>query len=237
MAAITGRLRGAVSDAPVHDDAGDRRSVTRRLPLPNGRALIGGLLVAVAAVGLVATQRRSVAEGGERVLIATRAIAPGATIVEDDLGWVSMTLYDGTAKRVFTESSDLAGKVAAVPIAADELISTAMIAASSPSASTGRRVTLDLPAAGALDGALTPGDRVDVVSTGDAEGSSTVIARGVMVAQVPDTDAVEGIGGNDRLRITLIAPDEQSAVALLDAAATRHVALLGSAAAGSAATK
>ena len=106
-----------------------------------------------------------------------------------------------------------------------------------PSASTGRRVTLDLPAAGALDGALTPGDRVDVVSTGDAEGSSTVIARGVMVAQVPDTDAVEGIGGNDRLRITLIAPDEQSAVALLDAAATRHVALLGSAAAGSAATK
>lgn len=232
MAAVTGQMRTA-ADGGGHDGEGTseqrrtRRRTLRHVSLPGGRALLGGLLVALSAVGLVATQRGVDEPVGAKVLIARRSIPAGSTIVSRDLGWVSMSLYDGTARHAFRSPRQLVGRSAAVPIAADELISSAMLAPKGPT--TGRRVSIELTSASALGGSLHPGDRVDVVASGDAAASTAVIARDALVAAAPGGESEGGIGGNDHVRVTLVVADETTAVALLDAAASSKVALIGAA--------
>lgn len=232
MTAVTGQMQAA-SGAGGNDGEGTsgerstRRRTLRHVSLPGGRALLGGLLVAVSAVGLVAAQRGGDEPAGAKVLIARRPIAAGATIVSGDLGWVSMSLYDGTARHAFRAPEQLLGRAVSVPIAADELISSAMLAPKDPA--TGRRVSIELTSAGALGGSLHAGDRVDVVASGDSAATTAVIARDALVAAAPDGESEGGIGGNDHVGVTLVVADEATAVAVLDAAASSKVALIGAA--------
>lgn len=232
MAAVTGHMRttaetgGGDGEGTGRDDRPRRRTL-RRGSLPGGRALLGGLLVALSAVGLVATQRGSDEPAGTKVLIARRPIAAGATIASADLGWVEMSLYDGTARHAFESPDKVVGRAAAVPIAADELISSSMLAPASRA--TGRRVSIEVSSAAALGGSLVAGDRVDVVASGDTAATTAVIARDAVIASTPGDESEKGIGAQDRVGITLIVADEATAVAVLDAAASSQVALIGAA--------
>lgn len=231
MTAVTGQMRTR-ADAAANDgeDGGVRHHRRRTLAhrsLPGGRALLGGLLVALSAVGLIAVQRGGEEPVGTRVLIARRSIPAGATITSADLGWVAMSLYDGTARHAFTSPDKVVGRAAAVPIASDDLISSSMLAPTT--APDGRRVSIELSPAGALSGSLVAGDRVDVVASGDTAATTSVIARGAVVAATPGDDTDGGIGANDRVGVTLVVADEATAVAVLDAAASSKVALIGAA--------
>ena len=91
-----------------------------------------------------------------------------------------------------------------------------------PIRTTARRLTLGLPAGRALGGVLAPGQYVDLLSTGDTAGSTTVVARDALVTGV-DQHGSDGIGTNDTIAVSLVVADESTAAAVVDANETGKV--------------
>ena len=77
-----------------------------------------------------------------------------------------------------------------------------------------RQVTLALPTGRALGGEVADGQVVDLLATGDLAGSTTVIARRALVTGV-DASGAESIGSTDEVRLTLVLPDEEAALAVV----------------------
>src|SRR5215468_2980878 len=115
--------------------AGGGRPLRARRPLPGGRAVAGGFLVAAAAVGLFASYLQATARPANRYVVARRAVAIGHTIASTDLALGSMDLPAAVAAHAFRNPSDIAGRVALAPIAAGQLMEDTGLA--------GRGATLD----------------------------------------------------------------------------------------------
>lgn len=206
------------------------RAARRNLSLPNGRALTGGLLIALSALGLYSAWRSASAGPTQQRLVAVRDIGPGAVIGADDLGLAQVDLYPGTDRRSFADADQLIGRRALIGIRRDELVQRSMVATPAGSEqAVSRRITIELSAAAALDGRVESGERIDVVSTDDRSGETRVVAEDVMVESRPTADD-STIGGSGSVRLTLLVPDETTALAVIDAAQTAKVSLIGSSA-------
>jgi Flp pilus assembly protein CpaB len=191
---------------------------------PTGRAVLGGLLVVVAGVGVYAAHEQATASPDTKWLVATHAIAPGSTITPADLGLATMRLGPA-ASRAFADPADVIGRVALDRVDEGEVLQRSDISAHrriDPSRATARRLTLALPAGRALGGLLAPGQYVDLLSTGDTAGSTTVVARDALVTAV-DQRSSEGIGTNDAIAVSLVVADETTATAVVDANETGKV--------------
>ena len=69
-----------------------QRTILRRRTLPDGRAVAGGLLVTIAAVGAFALAEQEPADPRRDVVIATRDIEPGERLESADLALEPMAL-------------------------------------------------------------------------------------------------------------------------------------------------
>ena len=113
------------------------------------------------------------------VVIAVREIAARATIAEEDLMMREVPL-DATNAQAFTNTADVVGRVAAVPIAAGQAMFPNMLASSKPGdefelPEPGEEVgpddppvragSLTVPDDRAVAGTLESGDRVDIIAT------------------------------------------------------------------------
>jgi Flp pilus assembly protein CpaB len=192
--------------------------------LPSGRAVLGGLLVVLAGVGVYAAHEQATASPDTKWLVATRAIAPGATITPADLGLATMRL--GPAEgRAFAQPADVIGRVALDRVDEGEILQRSDISTRrrvDPSRAAARRLTLALPSGRALNGALAPGQYVDLLSTGDTAGSTTVVARDALVTAV-DQRGTDGIGTNDAIAVSVVVADEATAAVVVDANETGKV--------------
>ena len=117
------------------------------------------------------------------------------------------------------------GRVALDRIDAGEVVQRSDISSRrriDPSRAAARRLTLALPSGRALAGALAPGQYVDLLSTGDTAGSTTVVARDALVTAV-DQGGQDGIGTNDAIAVSVVVADEATAAAVVDANETGKV--------------
>src|SRR3954464_14532051 len=81
-------------------DAGaTSRTIRRRRTLPGSRAVVGGLLVAVAAVGTYAMATGAGGDAGTAYLAAARDLPAGHRIERGDLGTVDADLPAATRVR------------------------------------------------------------------------------------------------------------------------------------------
>ncbi|TML58120.1 MAG: hypothetical protein E6G17_12765, partial [Actinobacteria bacterium] len=71
---------------------GAGRAVRRRRSLPSGRALVGGLLVAIAAVGVFGAWLSATAAPTSSYVVARHDIAPGHRVTRADLALVRLHL-------------------------------------------------------------------------------------------------------------------------------------------------
>ena len=193
-----------------------------RSALPRGRAVLGGLLVALSAVGLMMAHGAATRTDRRTWLVATADIAQGEEIEAAALGLAPMELADATARRAYGNGDDVVGRVATSAIHAGDLIQRGHVSRDEPDSGPRRRLTVAMSGARALGGDLRPGDRVEVVAA-NAEGSS-VIAR-AMVSAV--TAPRSGLGAGDELSVTLVVDDEATAGTVLAASARDEVALIG----------
>ncbi len=187
-----------------------------RAALPRGRAVLGGLLVAVAAIGILLAHQAATRRHDTRYLIAARTVHAGKAVRSADLAYAPMSLYGPTAAQAFRTPSGVVGKVARVDIASGQLVEAADVTSNRVQSGPARRLTLDLPPAQALDGSIVAGDRVDLFGTGDAAGTTALLVRHAVISAVSRPGG--GLGSGDTLRVTLVVKDEQLAQSVIDAA-------------------
>ncbi|MFN8050546.1 MAG: RcpC/CpaB family pilus assembly protein [Acidimicrobiales bacterium] len=200
----------------------------RPLVLPGGRAIVGGLLVAVSVLGIFATHRAATTTTLANWLVVRRPVSAGAVITADDLALAPMDLYDDTRSRALADPRSAVGRVALVPLERGDLLLRSNIVAGAGRPSTGRRVGVSLDAADALGGDLRAGDRVDIVAIASStapDDQSSIIVRGAMVSSVGGASD-GGVGSSDRVDLNLEVPTEEAARAVVDAAAKGGVSLI-----------
>jgi Flp pilus assembly protein CpaB len=196
--------------------AGPGRRAARRPSLPGGRAVVGGLLVAAAAVGTFAAQGAAGRPAGDRYVVAAHDVAPGRTLQADDLATVRIDLPGAQRSGSFTDVGVLTGAVTLGALRAGQLVASSDVART---ASGRGRVELSVPVepGRAMNGDrryLRGGDRVDVVATTSSggEAATTVVATGAEIVEV--LDQADGIGARSTLTVVLaVPPAEAPAVA------------------------
>lgn len=177
-----------------------------RRGLPDSRAVVGGLLVATAALGSWWVTAGAGQATPTSYLVAARPIDPGQRINADDVRFLPLTLSPAVAASAFTDARAVAGSVALGPIGAGGLIQEHTIGPSTGTRS-GREISFAVETPWAVDGALRSGDRIDVfaTSTESADGRTTKVLAGVVVRHLSSTGG--GLGEPTGLTITVAVDD------------------------------
>lgn len=226
-----------LSRPPSADDQAGGRTIRPRRSLPGGRAVIGAFLVIVAAVGTFGAYLQATAAPETAYMVATRTFQIGHVIEQSDLvgngaGFraVPIDLPEAQAQRAVTgaaaDAELLLGTVVVAPIAAGDLIQRTQFV-SVEDAGDGVSMSFSLPADRALAGRLGPGERIDIIATFPALGTSgsetRLVARDVIV--IAASDGGEGLSGG-RVTLTVELPDLALAQQVQHAVDTAQVAIL-----------
>ncbi len=197
-----------------------RPVVRRRRPLPGGRAVFGGFLVAVAVVGTVAAQQAASGPPTTRYVVAATPLPAGRTIKFDDLTTRAVDLPEPLARRAYGDPQLLLGRVLASTLAEGELVQGSALAQRGPVAGE-REVSFTSDPARSLGQRIAPGDLVDVYATsGQGEGGRTSLV--VRSVRVIDRQGREG-GGSFIFTVALAAPDDVQALVAATAAGSLTV--------------
>jgi Flp pilus assembly protein CpaB len=194
------------------------RRVIRRSPgVPTGRALLGGLLVALSFLGMFLAWQQASARPGRPYAVASRPLRPGESVGADDVRFEAMRLPAGVAATAFPDAAALEGRVAVAPVRQGELLQAGALSdqvESPPFA----ELSLRLDRALAVDGHLGPGDLVDVYGSGD--GGTDLVAGGVRIVAVSDGGG--SFSADDQVTVTLALAraDQQIAVIQADRSGT-----------------
>jgi Flp pilus assembly protein CpaB len=201
-------------------------TIRARRGLPNGRAVAGGLLVTIAALG--AWVLASGTGGATRsYVVAARDLPPGHRIVASDLTTASLDLPAAQAKGLFLTPEGIEGGVTRGPVQQGSLLTAADVAATvGEDARPTRELSMELPAANAVNGALSPGDRVDVVAT-DGARSEVLVQQALVIAIAGGGGDLVG-GGSGTVVVTLALDDPAAALAAANGAASAKITLLRS---------
>jgi Flp pilus assembly protein CpaB len=183
---------------------------------------MGGFLVAVAALASTSAQLQASQPPAFQYVVAAQAVAPGATLTPADLTLASADLPASLQDRVFRHVAELQGATALGPLGAGELVQRSSV---SEAAAAGDRpasqpeVALALDRAAAVDGALLPGERVDLLATygtGDAAYTVTV-ARSAQV-RLNEHHDTGGLGASGTITLTVAVADRAEVIAAVHAA-------------------
>lgn len=184
------------SDHREEGEAGTARRITRPRSLPGGRAVVGALLVAAAAVATFAAYLDATATPERSFVVATAPIDPGTrlTSMEDvgaRFGTVPADLHGEVAERLVPADAveQLVGQVVVAPLASGDLLSTSQLVADG-GVEGAQTLSFALPRTAAVGGALQPGERIDVLATfGSGDGAYTAfVARGIPLLRITAPD-------------------------------------------------
>lgn len=173
--------------------------VQRVRTLPGGRAAVGGLLVAISALGIFQAYGGAGGTPSTSYVVAAHAIAPGTVLRASDLRLQPLALPAPSRARAFSASSVLVGAVTAGPLAAGELVQSSAVVRGG---ATPYEVSVSLDADRAVDGHLEAGDRVDVVAT-YGTGSSAYTEAVVRAALVETAPQAHSSVGSRQMTVTL----------------------------------
>jgi pilus assembly protein CpaB len=212
-----------------HADGGSR-AVRRPRTLPGGRAVVGALLIAAAAVGVFAAYLDATAEPDTSYLVAQASIAPGTRL--EDVGTIASLFQaraidlapDLAARAIALEDAEsLVGRVVIAPVEpGDLLVRSGLVADGGVADAT--KLSFSIDRADAVAGTLEPGERIDVLATygsGDAAYTAYVV-RGVPLLAVSRDAAGGGLGGGSGgpLTLTVAVTAAEDVQALAHAVAT-----------------
>lgn len=182
------------SDAP--EGLAPTRSIRRRPPLPNGRAVVGALLVTVSALTVFTMAR--VDDGGPdgAAVVTTRDLPAGHHLVHDDLRVVAVDLPETIAAASFATVPSLVGAVTVAPLGVGELVQSGAVVpaehALDGAVTAAHELTLPVDTAHA-PARLTPGEHVALLATtgsGASAVTAVTVADAVVVAYRTDTGSL-----------------------------------------------
>jgi hypothetical protein len=225
----------ATTSPPERDDPvrGQARAVRRTRTLPGGRAVVGALLIAAAAVGVFAAYLNATAEPDTSYLVARGSIEPGTRL--DSIEQLAelfqarpIELAPDLADRVIRleDAESLLGRVMIVPLEPGDLLVRSGIVADGGVAEA-NKLSFSVDRADALAGALKPGERIDVLATyGSGENAYTAFTvRGVPLVAISGEAGSGGLGGGGGgpLILTVAVTSPEDVQALAHAVATAEI--------------
>ena len=180
-----------------------------RRGLPDSRAVVGGLLVAAAMLGTWWVGTEAGRDTPTRYVVAARRIDPGHPLEAADLRLTAMALAPSVRDGAFTDASALVGAVALGPLDEGALLQRGTVGTDGGTP-PGRAISFAVETPWAVDGALEPGDRIDVFATSaDGEdGKTSRVLAGAVVRHVSSTGG--GLGEATGLTITVALASGQS---------------------------
>ena len=186
--------------------------------------MVGGFLIATAAVGIFAAYTNAVGGTSQRFLVARHDLPLGHRIVADDLASAPMDLPEPLRRRSASEPSRLVGAVVIGPVARGELIQASDVVRTG--ADTGLEIAFPVESARAVDGHLRVGEFVDVLATYEsgAEGYTTVVVKGARI--VDRSEPAGSLAGGDKEVVTLAVADRTESLAVAHAANAGAVTLV-----------
>ena len=199
------------------------RSIRRSRPLPSGRALAGGILVAVSVVGLFAAWSGLTAGPRHVYVVAAHDVPVGSRLARSDLALATMDIPASLRARAFADPARLVGAVTLGPLAGGELLQSGAVVMRAPGPALEE---LSFPVErGRLPAGLRSGERVDVLATyGTGHDASTVfVARGVLVVAVQSGRGA--VAGSNADVVTLSAEEATDIQAITHATRAGQVTL------------
>lgn len=230
-ATVVDRAHGNTNGSTGGADTGPRRRIERRVPLPGGRAVVGGLLVTLAAVGVFTAWTAAGDDATRPVVVAAADLRPGDVIEPGDVEVRVLDLPAGLA-GVYADPAPLVGGVALGPMAEGELVQRSAVSeAGGSGARPAAEMSFAIDVDRAVDGGLQVGERVDVLATfgTGADATTEVVVRGAVV--LGGTRDEGGIGAR-RLTLTLALDDEGDVVDLTHAVRAGEVTIVRTTGAG-----
>lgn len=215
-------------------EAGAPRRIIPHRRLPNGRAITGGLLVSVAALGAYAAAATP-SSSSSGYVVAARDLAPGDVVSADDLAIAGADLSPDIASGAFLETDDVVGAVVLGPVDAGELVQRGALAAG-PGPDPAAQLSFAVDADRAVDGDLAAGDRIDLLATygtGTDAFTVRVVRRALVVAAAGDSSAISDSG---RQVITLSLTDPGAVLAVAHAVRAGDITVVRTTGAGDDAT-
>jgi hypothetical protein len=208
--------RQPLGGAADRGDGGERRAartVRRRRGLPGSRAVVGGLLVAAAAVGLFAAASRG-SGGPQRSYVVTRhELAAGTRLQASDLALAPMELAPELRSRVFDTVQPLLGTTLVAPLGAGELVqASAVVARAGDAAARELSFTLERGRVGA---AIKQGERVDLMATygTGADAFTQVVVRQALLVGIDRPRTSAGDSGPATVTVSIDDPGDALALA------------------------
>jgi len=197
------------------------RRVERRVGLPSGRAVVGGLLMALAAVGTFLAYADATADDSIDVLVARRDLTPGEVVRAGDVRLVPVELSGGV-RGLFGAIDAAVGRQVTSPVAEGEFL---LASATRPPVEGDEvlELSVSVPASRAV-GRLQPGDRVDVFSTWSGE-VTELVAVDARVLEVEGASS-SGLGGSDSVVVRLALADFGQVEALVHAQAAGDITMV-----------
>jgi Flp pilus assembly protein CpaB len=201
--------------------------IKRRRPLPGGRAVVGALLVAVAAVGTFAAASGATADSRKPYLVARGDLAPGHRLVRADLAVGRMDLPGYVHAFRPSEADGLVGSLVVGPVARGELLPRSALRSGTPGVAGGRQISFPIDPARAVGGELQAGEFVDVLATygGAQDGYTLVVVRAARVLSARDRG---GLAGADSLVLTLEVPTAEASMAVAHGLDAGHLTVVRS---------
>ena len=213
----------ASTAASTGNGAASPRQLRRRRSLPGSRAVVGGFLVAAAAVGTFGAYTAATAGPDQRFIVVTRDVDAGERISPGDVALVAAELPEQQQATVLTDVAVATGAVAVGPLSAGQLLAGSDVVKLDGVSGRGQ-LSIPVEPARANNGALRRGELVDIIATATAGGSATTetIASNAVVVRVFAGD--QSLGASSSVVVALsLAADELEAVA--DAAAGSTITL------------
>lgn len=174
--------------------------------------MAGGLLVAVAAVGLFAAYARLQGGPDESYAVVRHDVAAGSRLQESDLVLEPMDLPPALKARAFSSLADVVGTTVLSPLVAGELVQPSGLVITR-SAESARSVSF--PVERTHLGALKQGERIDVLATfgSGAEAWTAVVLRQAQVVAVDRSKTSLGDSGSPVVTVAVADVAEELALA------------------------
>ena len=207
---------GRATAATALDGEQPARSFAPRRALPNGRAVIGALLVATAAVGTFAVATHDPDDAGTAYLVLVDDIEPGETLAPADVRLESMVLPPGLAANALRSPDGLAGATALAHLRGGTVLDVRDLrGAPSIDGATvvgAHEVTIPIVPERAPMG-LRRGDRVTLLAYSIADETLHTAIEDALVLGL-EVDAA-GIGASGGSRLTLAVDDADAVAAVV----------------------
>lgn len=203
MVSVLFRHSHTPSVASTHTQ--EARTLSPRRGLPNGRAVVGGFLVAAGAIGVFSAYQGASQANMHAYVTARNDLEAGELVTRSDLVTIELNLPKALRQLAVTSPEALIGSTTLAPVSRGQLIWRGGVVKPDGSPQLAQ-ISIPVQPANALGGRLLPGERVDVLLASTASGTPevTTISSGARVVRIESGN--QTVGSNGALTLVLAVP-------------------------------